>query len=85
MTMKEEEGPLDYARPGIIREVIRERSESDDGNGSKFNGFVYAVFVAVVMGSGWIIWNLVSQNSALDKRVSLLEWKCPNQPLSRGP
>lgn len=54
-----------------------EKSNNDD----RFTNFVYAVFLAVVLGAGTVIWNLISANAALDKRVTVLEVKCLPTPL----
>lgn len=66
----------------VIVKGLGRRFAEDEA--TKFNAFVYAVFVAVVLGAGVIIWQLVAANSALDKRVTVLEYKCPAQPVSRG-
>jgi len=42
----------------------------------RFTKFVYAVFVAVVLGAGKIIGGLISDNHAMDKRLAILETKC---------
>lgn len=84
--MAKDEGPPEYERIAIVREV-RERGEGDSGGGkdeAKFNVFVYTIFVAVVMFAGAVIWQLVTNNAALDKRVTVLEFKCPSPPVTRG-
>lgn len=55
----------------------------DEKSDDRFTNFVYAVFLAVVLGAGAVIWNLVSSNAALDKRVAVLEaLKCLPLPPS---
>lgn len=49
----------------------------------RFNTFVYAVFLAVVLGAGSIIWNLIKSDAALSTRVAVLEVKC-FPPVTRG-
>jgi hypothetical protein len=57
--------------------------KGEGGEKISFNAFVYAVFLAVVLGCGDVIWGLVHDNAALDRRVSVLEVKCLPGP-SRG-
>lgn len=50
--------------------------KEEKNNDDRFTNFVYAVFLAVVLGAGTVIWNLISSNAALDKRVTVLEVTC---------
>jgi hypothetical protein len=50
----------------------------------RFATFVYAVFLAVVLFTGTVIWNLVGSNAALDKRIAVLEIKCLPATVPRG-
>lgn len=58
--------PTDYARD----------ASPGGGDDSKYNTFVHAVWLAVLLGAGGIIWFLVNSNATLDKRITLLEYKC---------
>lgn len=49
-----------------------EEKKEDD----KFSAFVYVVFVAVVLGAGTIIMNLIKDNADMDKRITLIERSC---------
>jgi hypothetical protein len=75
---EEPDDDRDYRR-AVVREVVR-----DSDAEPKYNTFVHAVFLAVLLGAGGIIWYLVTANAALDKRITLVEYKCLSQPLSRG-
>jgi hypothetical protein len=57
---------------------MRKTVAIDRGNQEEksYNLFVHAVFLAVVLGAGSVIWGLVKENAALDKRVTVLENKC---------
>jgi len=49
-----------------------------------YSALLQTVFVAVVLGAGGVIWALMGQNSRLEHRVTVLEWKCENKPVERG-
>jgi hypothetical protein len=66
-------------RRAVVREVVRE-SDAEP----KYNTLVHAAFLAVLLGAGGIIWYLVTANASLDKRITLVEYKCLSHPLSRG-
>ena len=61
---------LKRASRGAKTMVRREYRE--DG----FNKFVKAVFLAVVLGAGAVIWQMLEDNRALDHRITALETRC---------
>lgn len=59
------------------------RHDSSGADESKYNTLVHAVFLAVLLGAGTIIWRLVDQGAAADKRITLLEYRCLLPPGTR--
>ena len=72
------EEPHDYEHRPIISERIIER------NGNGYGRLKDAVFTAVLLAAGWVIWNQQSQINEVQKDVVVLKVKCENQPLMRG-
>jgi hypothetical protein len=51
---------------------------------SGWSGIAQAIIVAVFLGLGTVIWYLLSEDNKKDHRITVLEYKCENQPLMRG-
>lgn len=64
-------------------ERIIEHSSHGNSNGS-FNRFKDAIFVAVIMGAGWVIWQQQATIDDIKADVKVLKLQCAGQPNQRG-
>ncbi len=69
--------------PSPRREILVERVVEKEPNGG-FTRVKDAVFMAVILAAGAIIWSQQSTIDAIKTDVAVLKLKCDKQPIYRG-